>query len=105
MGDFRMTLQTQLVLRILLREARAEHYGLEIAKAAGLPTGTIYPILARLETAAWVESDWENIDETAEGRRKRRYYRLTPLGAARAREALARTKQLIFPDLSEAPAW
>jgi len=104
MGDFRMTLQTQLVLRVLLRNARGEHYGLEVAKAVGLPTGTIYPILARLETAAWVESDWEDIDEATEGRRKRRYYRLTTLGAARARQAIARTKQLMFPELLEAPA-
>jgi PadR family transcriptional regulator, regulatory protein PadR len=96
-----MTLQTQLVLRVLLRNARGEHYGLEIAKAAGLPTGTIYPILTRLEVAAWVESDWETIDESAEGRRKRRYYRLTSIGAARARDVLTRTKHLMFPELSE----
>lgn len=95
-----MTLQTQLVLRMLLRNARSEHYGLEIAKALGLPTGTIYPILARLEASAWVESDWETIDEVAEGRRKRRYYRLTTFGAMQAREALTQTKRLMFPELS-----
>jgi len=104
MGAFRMTLQTQLVLRILLRDVCSEHYGLEIAREAGMPGGTIYPILVRLEMAGWVESDWEAINEAAEGRRRRRYYRLTTFGAARAQEALARTKQLMFPELSEAPA-
>jgi PadR family transcriptional regulator PadR len=100
MGDIRVTLQTQLVLRILLRNLQGEHYGLEIAKAVGLPSGTIYPILARLESAGWIESDWEVINESVEGRRKRRYYRLTGFGATRAADAVARTKPLVFPELS-----
>ena len=45
----RMTLSTQLVLRVLLAEPSQEMYGLEICEAAGLPSGTIHPILARLE--------------------------------------------------------
>lgn len=100
MGNVRMSLQTQLVLRILLRDLRGEHYGLEIAREVGLPTGTIYPILARLEVAQWLESDWEDIDESAVGRRRRRYYRLTTVGAARAEEALAQTRRLMFPELA-----
>jgi len=44
----RMTLQTLRVLGVLLDEPSGRLYGLEIAKASGLPTGTIYPILARL---------------------------------------------------------
>ena len=45
----RMTLPTQLVLRALLEDPGAERYGLEIGDTAGLPSGTIHPILARLE--------------------------------------------------------
>ena len=47
----RMTLPTQLVLRALLAEPTQEMYGLQICQAAGLPSGTIHPILARLERA------------------------------------------------------
>jgi len=89
----RMTLQTQHVLRVLLDDPSAEHYGLEVAKAAGLPSGSLYPILARLEQAGWLTSDWEEIDEREAGRRRRRYYRLTPNGTAQADQALALTVQ------------
>lgn len=84
--QIRITLQTLLVLRALLDDAAGPHYGLEIAKQAGLPTGSIYPILARLEAADWVTSAWEDIDEAAEGRRRRRYYTLTGDGVELARQ-------------------
>jgi hypothetical protein len=61
----------------------------EIGAAAGLPSGTVHPILARLETVGWLTSRWEEIDPRAEGRPARRYYHLTPDGAELARAALA----------------
>lgn len=85
--------QTQAVLAALLRDMTEPHYGLEIARAAGLASGTIYPILARLERQKWVESEWEQIDESAEGRRRRRYYRLTGEGARAAGQELAETAE------------
>jgi PadR family transcriptional regulator, regulatory protein PadR len=87
----RMTLPTQLVLRVLLADPGQEMYGLQICTEAGLPSGTIHPILARLEGLGWLESHWE--DSTAahsEGRPRRRYYQLTRGGAELARTALAR---------------
>ena len=57
----RMTLPTQLVLRALLAEPTHEKYGLQICAGAGLPSGTIHPILARLEGLGWLESRWEDI--------------------------------------------
>jgi DNA-binding PadR family transcriptional regulator len=84
-----MTLQTQLVLRALLEHPTRELYGLEICAAAGLASGTIHPILARLEGLGWLDSRWEDIDPTTEGRPKRRYYRLSSDGAEHARQALA----------------
>jgi PadR family transcriptional regulator, regulatory protein PadR len=85
----RMTIPTQLVLHALLLDPSQELYGLEICRAAGLPSGTIHPILARLERIGWLESRWEDIDPNAEGRPRRRYYRLTALGVEHARRALA----------------
>ena len=86
----RMTLQTQLVLRTLLEDPSQSRYGLELSDITGLPTGTIYPILARLEDIHWVESSWEENDtHPGQGRPKRRYYRLTSDGAEQARHSLA----------------
>ncbi|MFD9889661.1 PadR family transcriptional regulator [Amycolatopsis sp. NPDC059027] len=86
----RMTLPTQLVLHVLIDEPDREMYGLQLCDAAGLPSGTIHPILARLEKAGWLLSRWENIDAREEGRPKRRYYRLNPDSLATVKAALHR---------------
>jgi DNA-binding PadR family transcriptional regulator len=75
------------VLVELLADDRPR-WGLELIKATGRPSGTVYPLLDRLEQAGWVTSSW---DEDA-GRRgpRRRLYALTPDGAAAARAAVHR---------------
>jgi PadR family transcriptional regulator PadR len=85
-----MTLQELLVVRAMLAEPAREMYGLEIRKAIGLPSGTLHPILARLERRGWLESHWEDIKPTEEGRPRRRYYHLSPYGAEHAPAALAK---------------
>ena len=88
----RMTMPTQLVLRALLVDPTAELYGSEIGEAAGLMSGTVHPILARLEGLGWVESRWEDVDPSAAGRPARRYYTITGAGAEQARAELARVR-------------
>ena len=85
-----MTITVQLVLRAMLAEPTREMYGLQVCQAAGLPSGTIHPILARLEGLGWLESRWEDAVPQEEGRPRRRYYKLTEDGAERARIALAK---------------
>jgi PadR family transcriptional regulator PadR len=87
-----ITRQTERVLAALLRQPAEQRYGLELSKEAGLASGTIYPILARLERAGWVSSEWEHIDTSAEGRRARRYYRLTGEGVRVAQAAVSETQ-------------
>ena len=87
-----MTLATQLVLLALLEEPDCERYGLELGEVAGLATGTIHPILARLEKVGWIHSRWEEVDPKVEGRPRRRYYRLDPNSIAPIRAALARAQ-------------
>lgn len=82
----------QLVLREALRESR-EFYGAEIGKAAGLPSGTVTPILARLENLGILTSRMEDVDPTQAGRPRRKYYAFTRDGAERASYDLARTYQ------------
>jgi hypothetical protein len=55
----RITLPTAAVLRQMLENPAADHYGFALAEATSFPSGTIYPILARLETAGWLASFWE----------------------------------------------
>ncbi|WP_329012373.1 PadR family transcriptional regulator [Streptomyces sp. NBC_00690] len=100
MSNVRMTPHTQTVLRALLgrgpdgeRQASALSeglYGLELSRLSGLPNGTLFPLLERLRQAGWVERYWE-ADESAEaeGRPRRRFFRLTSRGAERAPHALA----------------
>jgi PadR family transcriptional regulator PadR len=91
----RMTIPTQLVLRVLLEDPTHAMYGLQVCAAAGLPSGTIHPILARFERIGWLESWWEDVSPREEGRPRRRYYRLTADGAERARIALAQATSAI----------
>jgi len=78
----RITPATLDVLEVLLDD-KAEHYGLAIARQAGLATGSTFPILARLERIGWATSYWEKADAASRGPR-RRFYRLTPEGMAGA---------------------
>jgi PadR family transcriptional regulator, regulatory protein PadR len=101
-GQPRMTLQTLAVLQAMLASPTSSHYGLELAGAVGFPTGTVYPILARLENAGWVSSTWENADPSEEGRPRRRLYTLTGSGAQAARAALDDGLRLIRPPANRA---
>ena len=78
----------QFVLSAFLEAPTQELYGIEIGDAAELPSGTVHPILARLEGLGWLESRWEQIDPRQEGRPSRRYYKLTAAGTQGAQEAL-----------------
>jgi DNA-binding PadR family transcriptional regulator len=77
-----MTQITALVLRVV---AGGHRYGFDVMEACGLPSGTVYPALRRLEKAGLLKSRWERAAEArADGRPRRRTYELTDAG----REAL-----------------
>jgi DNA-binding PadR family transcriptional regulator len=83
----RMTGPTLKVLGQLM-EARSEGLsGADISKAIGIASGTLYPILFRLERAGWLSSDWEDIDASEMGRPRKRLYRMTSIGALEGRAA------------------
>jgi len=91
----RITLPTAAVLRQMLDDPTADYYGFALAEATSFPSGTIYPILARLETAGWVASFWEEEEPAELERPRRRMYRLTGAGTRAAREALTTTQRLL----------
>lgn len=79
---------TASTLSILLELSRSESkiWGLELVRRTGLKTGTVYPILARLESLGWATSSWE-LNQTHKGPR-RRLWELTKDGKNGAAELL-----------------
>ena len=71
-------------------------YGFDIIDSTGLPSGTVYPALSRLERDGLVKSAWENAQVARDdGRPARRYYRLTAPGTRALDETLAYYRSLI----------
>jgi DNA-binding PadR family transcriptional regulator len=82
-------------LRVLHAVARGVAHGFEIIDETGLPGGTVYPALTRMERAGLLAADWENVDVARrEKRPARRYYAVTPEGVAALNEALERLREL-----------
>jgi PadR family transcriptional regulator PadR len=88
-GDIRMSVQTLRVLEAFLANPAEQLSGADVLKSSGLASGTLYPILLRLESAGWFVSRWESIDPASAGRPRKRLYRLTASGLARASEIFA----------------
>jgi DNA-binding PadR family transcriptional regulator len=82
-----MTAPLERVFRVFLDDPAALRYGYDLMKAAGLPSGTLYPLLARLQARGLVVSAWETPQH--DGERPRRYYHLTGEGIEVARLELA----------------
>jgi PadR family transcriptional regulator, regulatory protein PadR len=80
----RMTLATKRVLMCLFDAPNGDLYGFELGRLAGLPSGTVYPILHRLERARWITSYWG--EPGRDGSRRRRYYKLSALGESKRQE-------------------
>ncbi len=88
------------VLRVLL-ESPQPRWGLELIKATGRPSGTVYPLLDRLERAGWVTSRWD--DDAERTGPRRRLYELTPDGAQAARTTLDAARPAPRATRSRAP--
>ena len=89
--QLRLTRTTRAVLEVLRDGFEDDLWGLRVCRLAELPSGTVYPLLTRLEDLGWVETRWEDVGEGAERASgpRRRFYRLTPDGLVQARTALA----------------
>jgi len=87
--NIRMSLQTLRVLELFLESPAEQLSGAEVHQRCGIASGTLYPILLRLESAGWFVSQWESIDPSIAGRPRRRLYRLTSTGLKRASEVFA----------------
>lgn len=87
-GNVRMSGPTLKVLRQLLAAPREPRSGADIARVTKIGSGTLYPLLARLEAAGWLKSEWEEVAPEVAGRPRRRFYTLTGVGQTEANKAL-----------------
>jgi DNA-binding PadR family transcriptional regulator len=90
--NLRLSHQTLRVLKTFLEtfsdNVRNELAGADLMKAARVSSGTLYPILLRLEKAGVLVSRWEEERPEDLGRPRRRFYRITPAGVQLAKDAL-----------------
>ena len=87
-------------LFVLQALAQGHRFGFDIMAATGLPSGTVYPALRRLESMKLVSSAWENDDSARKANRpRRRNYQLTAAGREQLTEARARYRAVskLFP--------
>ncbi len=72
-------------LFVLQALAQGHRFGFDVMDATGLPSGTVYPALRRLEAQGFVESNWEGDAEARRASRPRRRY--LPAHQGRSRQA------------------
>lgn len=87
----RLTMPTRKVMDFLLAHTGEEPlWGLAIIEGLDSASGTVYPILHRLESVGWIFSEWEGEKPEGGHRSRRRPYRVTAFGERQYRAALAR---------------
>ncbi len=82
----RLSPETLRVLERFMERPSDWRYGYELSRETELKSGTLYPILMRLEKYALLEARWV---ATEDGVPPRHTYRLTPSGLELARAKLA----------------
>ena len=88
----KLTKPLERVLKTFLAHPDQPRYGYDLMQAARLPSGTLYPMLARLQDEGLVTSQWElpgDGDRDSSGRPPRKYYQLTGEGVRVARLEIA----------------
>ena len=83
------------VVSVLHALASGAGYGFEVIDSTGLPSGTVYPALGRLERDGLVTSSWEDATIAQnEKRPPRRYYKLTAQGVRLLNDEVVRYRAL-----------
>jgi PadR family transcriptional regulator, regulatory protein PadR len=85
------------VLKVFLEDPDQSRYGFELMKLTGLKSGSLYPMLAKLEKAGWLTRGKEDIDPRAAGRPARTHYTITGAAASEASIQLAALSERFRP--------
>ena len=92
MGKGFLTYSTAVIMQAV---ASGYLYGFDIIDITGVPGGTVYPALRRLEDVGYLTSKWEKQSiSQAEPRPQRKYYELTRAGREALAEAIKRYRLL-----------
>jgi PadR family transcriptional regulator PadR len=108
--NLRLELRRGCLSVAVLAALRTEQYGYSLRKLLGehglaVDEGTLYPLLRRLETQGLLASEWRE-----EGKRNKRFYRLSPQGALTLDLLLAEWRSIdrslnhILTELQDGPA-
>ena len=100
MTGFRLSQPSLKVLRFFLDQPTQPRSGAEIGKATRIFSGTLYPMLIRMEKSGWLTSRWEEVDPSVVGRPRRRFYQLTATGQKEAVNAFTELQVNV-----QAPSW
>jgi len=88
MPDGYLSLSATVVLQAV---AHGYGYGFDVMDATGLPSGTVYPALRRMEASGLVRSKWESAAiAQREQRPPRKYYDITRSGQLALADAVER---------------
>ncbi len=91
-GKAYMSYSAAVILQAL---SNGYQYGFDIMDITGLPSGTVYPALRRLEGTGFIDSKWEKqLIAQRDRRPPRKYYELTPDGNDALAEAVKRYRLL-----------
>jgi DNA-binding PadR family transcriptional regulator len=87
-----LTYSTAVILQAV---ANGYRYGFDIIDVTGMPGGTVYPVLRRLDESGCLTSEWEKPSiAQSEPRPPRKYYELTRAGREALADALKRYRLL-----------
>jgi DNA-binding PadR family transcriptional regulator len=101
--DLQLTPKMADVIKAFLEDPQIPRYGFELMQLTGQPSGSLYPILARLEKAGWLTGGKEDIDPRKEGRPARRFYRISGAAVSVARIQLAELSERYRPPVAVPP--
>ena len=100
MQDLDITLKMAAVLKVFLEDPGQSRYGFELMKLTGMASGSLYPMLAKLEGAGWLTRGKEDIDPRAAGRPARTNYTITGAAVSAARIQLAELSERYRPPVA-----
>src|SRR5215813_14996646 len=103
MGKNYLSITVAVILQAL---DNGYQYGFDIMDVTGLPSGTVYPALRRLEAAGLLASKWEDEEVARKDQRPaRKYYKLTASGRQSLAAAVGRYRSLeVAPHKKRTPS-
>jgi PadR family transcriptional regulator PadR len=85
----RVTVPFLKIFSVFVNNPSEKYSGVDVCKETNLKSGTVYPMLIKLNENGWLTSEWEDIDPKKEKRPQRRFYRITRHGLLSGQKILA----------------